>query len=105
MSRPVNTELFDPSVRRGTGGLTPAGLRKIRTDVRAKLLYTAAMSYCLPDQWAMYQMFIAQMHRVSYLDPPEKYLPLSRWYPFIQVKHFASFFDEAESLASGSPLA
>jgi hypothetical protein len=60
---------------------------------------------CLPDQWALYQMFIAQLHRVYYMDPPEKYLPLARKYPFIQVKHFAKFFDEADALANASPLA
>jgi hypothetical protein len=60
---------------------------------------------CLPDQWSLYQMFISQLHRVYYMDPPAKYLPLAKTYPFIQVKHFAKFFDEADALANASPLA
>jgi hypothetical protein len=65
----------------------------------------SVVEVCLPDQWALYQMFIAQLHRVYYMDPPEKYLPLAKKYPFIQVKHFAKFFDEADALANASPLA
>jgi hypothetical protein len=49
---------------------------------------------CLPDQWKAYQMYIAQMFRVYYLDTPEKYLSLKYTYPFIQVKPFGAFFAE-----------
>jgi len=40
---------------------------------------------CLPNQWAIYQMFIAQMHRVYYLDVPLKYAELGKQFPFIPV--------------------
>jgi len=60
---------------------------------------------CLPDQWVIYQMFIAQMHRIYYFDLPRKYAELGLKYPFIQVKKFASFFSEASQLAVGSPIA
>lgn len=65
----------------------------------------SVLEVCLPDQWSLYQMFIAQLHRVYYMDPPEIYLPLAKKYPFIQVKHFAKFFDEADMLVNASPLA
>lgn len=58
---------------------------------------------CLPGQWVIYQMFIAQMHRVYYLDIPAKYAALGQQYPFIQVKSFASFFGEVDLLVNGPP--
>jgi hypothetical protein len=60
---------------------------------------------CLPAQWAIYQMFIAQLHRVYYFDPPADYAALAKTYPFIQVKSFADFFDEAGQLTTSAPLA
>lgn len=62
----------------------------------------SVVEVCLPDQWAIYQMFISQLHRIYYLDPPVAYAPLARRYPFIQVKSFSNFFDEAHELATGS---
>lgn len=59
---------------------------------------------CLPGQWVIYQMFIAQLHRVYYLDMPDKYAELGSKYPFIHVKSFASFFKEATSFANSPPI-
>lgn len=59
---------------------------------------------CLPGQWTIYQMFIAQLHRGYYLDVPKKYADLASACPFIQVKTFASFFSEAEILAKAAPF-
>jgi hypothetical protein len=59
---------------------------------------------CLPNQWTIYQMFIAQLHRVYYLDVPKKYAALGAVYPFIQVKPFAAFFSEADALAKAAPF-
>jgi len=71
------------------------------TNMQRKTM--SVVEVCLPDQWAIYQMFIAQMHRIYYLDPPAKYAPLAGRYPFIQVKEFASFFDEIDHLVRGAP--
>ena len=30
----------------------------------------SVVEVCLPDQWAIYQMFVAQLYRIYYLDPP-----------------------------------
>jgi hypothetical protein len=65
----------------------------------------SVVEVCLPEQWAIYQMFIAQLHRVYYFDPPGKYATLSTQYPFIHVKHFADFFDEVDALTTAAPLA
>jgi hypothetical protein len=56
---------------------------------------------CLPEQWTIYQMFIAQLTRVYYLDPPTIYTKLATKYPFIRVTSFADFFDEQAVLTTG----
>lgn len=58
----------------------------------------SVVEVCLPQQWAVYQMFIARMFRVYYLDVPEKYRDLGRRYPFIQVRDLSDFFGEADKL-------
>jgi hypothetical protein len=63
----------------------------------------SVIEVCLPGQWALYQMFIAQLHRVYYLDMPVKYGDLATTYPFIQVKPFAGFFRECSALISAPP--
>lgn len=59
---------------------------------------TSVVEVCLPNQWMAYQMYIAQMFRVYYLDVPGKYLALKERYPFIQVKPFGAFFREVEKI-------
>lgn len=53
---------------------------------------------CLPNQWMAYQMYIAQLFRIYYLDIPEKYMALKCAYPFIQVKAFGEFFSEISKI-------
>lgn len=53
---------------------------------------------CLPDQWAVYQRFVARMDRVYYLDLPAKYAALSRQFPYIPVKTLGEFFQEKDTL-------
>lgn len=59
---------------------------------------TSVTEVCLPHQWAAYQMYVAQLHRVYYFDPPERYISLRNTYPNIQVWPFSKFFNEAQSL-------
>ena len=65
-----------------------------------KIGTTAITEVCLPNQWTAYQMYIAQMHRVYYLDLPEPYRGLRATYPFLEVKPFADFFYECEEIAN-----
>lgn len=58
----------------------------------------SVVEVCLPNQWMAYQMYIAQMFRVYYLDLPEKYVALKDRYPFIQVKQFGDFFFEIDKV-------
>jgi len=54
---------------------------------------------CLADQWRVYQLFIAQMRRIYYLDVPCRYAALNAVFPVIHVKEFGEFFEEAGRLA------
>jgi hypothetical protein len=53
---------------------------------------------CLPDQWRVYQMFIAKLERVYYLDVPTKYAALSQGYPKIDVRPLGKIFSELDQL-------
>lgn len=52
---------------------------------------------CLPEQWQIYQMFIAQMKRIYYLDLPSKYRDLRNVFPPIPVYSFGEFFLEYQN--------
>jgi hypothetical protein len=54
---------------------------------------------CLIDQWRIYQLFIAQLKRVYYLDVPRAYADLANEFPRIHVKIFGEFFHEADTIA------
>lgn len=58
----------------------------------------SVVEVCLPNQWQAYQMYIAQMFRVYYLDIPQAYVALKHTYPFIQVKPFGDFFAEVDKI-------
>lgn len=58
----------------------------------------SVVEVCLPNQWKAYQMFIAQLDRVYYLDVPVKYAALREAYPHIQVWPLSRFFQEADAL-------
>lgn len=58
----------------------------------------SVVEVCLPNQWAAYQMYVAKLERVYYLDLPMKYAALRESYPFIEVWPFSRFYDEAENL-------
>jgi len=59
---------------------------------------TGVVEVCLPDQWRIYQMFIAKMHTIYYLDLPYRYVDISREWPVIRIKSFGEYFAEADTL-------
>lgn len=63
-----------------------------------KQLDTSVTEVCLPKQWTAYQMYIAQLFRVYYLDLPDKYVALKNTYPFLQVRQFGEFFHEVAKI-------
>jgi hypothetical protein len=54
---------------------------------------------CLPDQWRIYQMFIAKLERIYYLDLPVRYARLRDEYPRIEVCPIGDFFGEYGKLS------
>ncbi len=80
----------------GTGRFlgTPVILTETKTD-KKKL---EVVEICLPDQWRIYQMHIAQLKRIYYLDVPASYAKLNEVFPPLSVKPFGHFFAEADTL-------
>ena len=75
---------------------TPVILGETKTDAVKK----EVIEICLPEQWRIYQMHIAQLKRVYYLDVPTTYVKLNDVFPPIVVKSFGHFFFEADTLSA-----
>jgi len=80
----------------GTGRFigTPVILTETKTDKKKR----EVIEICLPDQWRIYQMHIAQLKRIYYLDVPAAYSKLNDVFPALIVKPFGHFFAEADTL-------
>jgi hypothetical protein len=80
----------------GTGRFlgTPVILGETKTDRKKR----EVIEICLPDQWRIYQMHIAQLRRIYYLDVPITYEKLNEVFPPLSVKPFGQFFLEADTL-------
>ncbi len=81
----------------GTGRFlgTPVILTETKTDKKRR----EVIEICLPDQWRIYQMHIAQLKRIYYLDVPVTYERLNDVFPPLNVKPFGLFFEEADTLS------
>ena len=75
-----------------------SGLLAVMSETLLSQKTKVVTEVCLPDQWRIYQMFIAWLTRVYYLDMPVGYSSMSTEYPRIDVKGFGHFFDEADDL-------
>jgi len=73
---------------------TPVLLAETKTDKRKR----EVVEICLPDQWRVYQLYIAKLKRIYYLDLPAPYSNLSQEFPPLIVKPFADFFFEWDEL-------
>ena len=81
---------------RGVG--TYRGVMVVLTETNFVSKDLSVVEVCLPEQWRIYQMYISRMTRIYYFDLPLKYAELPDRFPHIQVKHFASFFREKDTL-------
>jgi len=81
----------------GTGRFigAPVLLAENKTNKTSK----EVVEICLPEQWLVYQMHIAKLARIYYLDPPQAYLNLSDRGSSLVVKPFSEFFFEWSELA------
>ena len=80
----------------GTNQLTGILVSLAETKLnRSKL---EVVEICVPEQWRLYQKYIARIDRAYYLDPPAPYIALS---PTVEVKTIGEAFQELESLTGG----
>ncbi|MCC5847612.1 MAG: hypothetical protein JJU29_05900 [Verrucomicrobia bacterium] len=61
------------------------GLPVIMAETKVDAKKKEVVEICLPRQWRLYQMFIAQLWGVCYLDLPMKYEALNHVYPLLNV--------------------
>ncbi len=82
----------------GTGRFlgTPVILTETKTDQQSR----SVVEICLPEQWRIYQMHIAQLRRVYYLDVPAAYARLNDVFPPLHVAPFGQFFLEVDDLVA-----
>lgn len=73
---------------------TPVIMAETKTSQQRK----EVTEICLPEQWRLYQSFIAQLKRIYYLDLPEAYRELNSKTPSLVVKPFSEFFEEWQKL-------
>jgi hypothetical protein len=76
---------------------TPVLLAETKTDKAKK----EVVEICLPDQWRVYQLYIAKLKRIYYLDLPAAYSKLNEEFPPIRVRPFGEFFLEWADLSPG----
>jgi hypothetical protein len=74
---------------------TPVLLAETKTDKAKK----EVVEICLPDQWRVYQLYIAKLKRIYYLDLPAAYSKLNEEFPPIRVRPFGEFFFEWSDLS------
>lgn len=82
----------------GTGRFL--GTPVILTETKTDSVKREVIEICLPEQWRIYQMHIAQLKRIYYLDVPATYEKLNDVFPPIAVKSFGQFFFEADTLSA-----
>ncbi len=73
---------------------TPVLLTETKTDIPKK----EVSEICLPDQWKLYQLYVAKLKRIYYLDIPAPYEKLNQDFPPLIVKPFSDFFQEWSTL-------
>ena len=67
----------------GTGRFL--GLPIVLAETKTTSRTDEVTEICLPKQWRLYQMHVAQMWRIAYLDIPAAYLPLATVFPPVPV--------------------
>ncbi|MEX2608205.1 MAG: hypothetical protein WD708_12755 [Kiritimatiellia bacterium] len=68
----------------------PCIMAETKVDSRKK----EVVEICLPNQWRLYQLFIAQLWGVCYLDLPAKYEALNHVYPLLRIKTAGDFLEK-----------
>lgn len=74
------------------------GVLVVLTETKVDRQTLEVIEICLPEQWRVYQLFIAQLFRIYYLDMPNRYAALRDVPPHIQVKPLSDFFGETDEV-------
>lgn len=74
---------------------TPVLLAETKVDKVKK----EVVEICLPDQWRVYQLYIAKLTRIYYFDVPTSYAKLNNDFPPLVVKPFSDFFFEWSTIS------
>lgn len=69
---------------------TPVILTETKLDSRT----LEVIEICLPEQWRLYQLHIAQLSKIYYLDMPVSYAALNKVTPPMNVGVFGEFFTD-----------
>ncbi len=76
------------------------GIAVILTETKLNKKSRRVTEICVPFQWHVYQMYLALMTRIYYLDVPARYARLGEEFPRIYVKTLGEFWFEREELLS-----
>ncbi len=76
------------------------GIPVILTETKLNKKSRRVTEICVPFQWHVYQMYLALMTRIYYLDVPARYARLGEEFPRIYVKTLGEFWFEREDLLS-----
>jgi hypothetical protein len=78
------------------------GLLVVLTETKLNLQKRQVTEICVPDQWLVYQKYLAPLARVYYLDLPVRYQRLENKYVTLAsiIKPFDYFFSEREAIFS-----
>lgn len=76
---------------------TPVMLAETKLDKASR----EVIEICLPEQWRMYQLYIARLKRIYYLDIPAAYARLNAEFPPLEVRPFGDFLFEWKDLTPG----
>ncbi|HVW70534.1 MAG TPA: hypothetical protein VHB68_16265 [Steroidobacteraceae bacterium] len=74
---------------------TPVLLAETKADRKRR----EVVEICLPAQWKVYQLYIARLRRIYYLDLPRPYARLNEDFPPLVVKPFGEFFFEWSTIS------
>jgi hypothetical protein len=87
----------------GAGAYT--GIMVLFAETKLDSRSLEVVEICVPDQWLVYQTYIAQMERIYYFDIPNRHRPpeTEATPALIQVKDFARFFPEKAQLLVRPP--
>lgn len=81
---------------------TYRGLLVVMSETNIKRSGMSVVDVCVPNQWGLYQKYIARLHRIYYLDVPDRTRNLHLEEPHIQIKHLSEFFFEKDRVLSRS---